>query len=56
MCIAATVAGLGSAGSITAFVAAKLRSSIRAQDPPKTETAIQPDVRVAGGLTVTLNT
>ena len=35
--IAATVVGLGSAGSITAFVATKLRSSIREQDPPKTD-------------------
>ncbi len=40
MCMAtivATVVGLGSAGSITAFVATKLRSSIREQDPPKTD-------------------
>jgi hypothetical protein len=35
--IAATVVGIGSAGSITAFVASKLRSSIREQDPPKTD-------------------
>jgi hypothetical protein len=34
--IVATVVGLGSSGSITAFVATKLRSSIREQDPPKT--------------------
>ena len=33
--IAATVVGLGSAGSITAFVATKLRSSTREQDAPK---------------------
>jgi len=35
--IVATVVGLGSTGSITAFVATKLRSSIREQDPPKTD-------------------
>jgi hypothetical protein len=35
--IAATVAGLGSAGSIAAFVAAKLRLSRLEQDPTKTE-------------------
>jgi hypothetical protein len=40
MCITAIVAtlgGFGSAGSITAFVAATLRLSNRKKDPPKTD-------------------
>jgi hypothetical protein len=40
--IVATLGGFGSAGSITAFVATKLRLSNRKKDPPKTDRSTLP--------------